>query len=116
MDQLFALRVHLEANHTAWIRVYDTGLDSRGKQCYRATVKMNGKEIFPIDGPIWGVFGMGVDPIGNEAKCYVLEHVGMKPGDLDRDFFHTYQPDQLDFVNKYGERLTGEAGWRYGIG
>lgn len=91
------------------ITAFDAGCDSRGGVKYRATVTLDGVEVFPIDGPIYGAFSPLWPCDDVQAQAHVLSHVGMKPGDTDTDFFEGYTDTQLAFAETYGESLALEA-------
>jgi hypothetical protein len=50
---------------------------------------------------------------GINAKELVLSLVAMKPGDTDPDYFKDYTPEQIVFVEKYGEELDCVRQFRY---
>ena len=51
---------------------------------------------------------------GKDAKRQVLEHLAMKPGDTDDEFFEGYSQEQLDFVNGFSDEIQTIAWERYG--
>ena len=50
----------------------------------------------------------------DDAKELVLSLFALKPGDTDADFFAHYTPEQLAFVERWGETISMIALDRYG--
>ena len=51
---------------------------------------------------------------GKDAKRNVLQHLAMKPGDTDDEFFEGYSQEQLDFVSQFGDEIYIQSVERYG--
>lgn len=109
-DVLFRLRPLRGVSVT----VFDAGFDNRGAVKYRAQVKVGGKVLFPVDGPLNGSFSPMWACDGDEAKEHVLFHLATKPGDTDDDFFNGYTPEQLAFVEANSDEVTMAKLDRYG--
>lgn len=71
------------------------------------------REVFPFGATYCGVSRYNsID--GKAAKELVLSLVAMKPGDTDAEYFECYTPEQLDFVESYGDEITMIKESRYG--
>lgn len=114
MTRLFQLRLFLRRNEPRVIvNCYHDGFDSRGAYKYQLEVRQGGKVIFPVDGPLHGTYFPCWSSDGPNAKEHTLNHLSIKPGDTDDDFFANYTPEQLAFVEKYGEDISCEKERRY---
>lgn len=93
------------------IKCYATGTDHRGAETYRAEVRHNGRTIFD---DLTGAFSPLHASDGREAREHILSHAAMKPGDTDAEFFDSYTPEQIAFVEAFGDELSAVASYRYG--
>jgi hypothetical protein len=77
------------------------------------SLTFNGWTGFPRESFYVGIpHGHGLD--GDYAKAAVMGLFALKPGDTDDEFFADYTPEQLAFVERYGEELSIVARERYG--
>ena len=78
-------------------------------------LRFDGRTIFDPES-----FAIGMPPWdsidGPKAKAAVLGWMSVKPGDTDDDFFEDFTPEQLDFVQQYGEALSLAREERFGEG
>ena len=99
------------------VRCYETGTDNRGATTYVIDVRHHGRDVFGGNAggeALTGAFAPSWTSDGKQARRGVLSHVAMKPGDTDREFFKDYTPEQIEFVERYGEELSLVAMDRYG--
>lgn len=85
----------IEPNHT---RLYC--------ELWQGSPRKNRKPLFPRDSFYVGIPAhQSID--GREARECVLSLFCLKPGDTDDEFFEHYTPEELAFVQTYGEELDG---------
>lgn len=121
----FRLRVRLSTRITLLVTAWDNGPSGPyGHQridVEAAVVWPDGKRRKPVRSVIFAKgdtycgLASGHCTDGPEAKELVLSLIAMKPGDTDSDYFADYTPEQLEFVNSYGEELSMIAEERYGF-
>ena len=73
-------------------------------------VRHGGEVVFPLGSLYCGTPGC---TDGIEARELVLSSVGMKPGDTDEEYFASYTPAQLEWVEAHGDRIDCERSYRY---
>lgn len=109
MDYLFQLRFRV-APYRWRDRVTLTAFErptNSHRTGYTLEVKVGGKVLFPRDnGPLWGEFSPLHSIDGPEAREHCLNHLALRPGDTDADFFESYTADQLAFVEAHSDDIT----------
>lgn len=116
MNKLFGLNLRLSNGKTYYVPVYERNIRTHnGGVAYSFNVlertRKNHHNIIFTN--MVGSFSPCHACDGDDAKRHVLSHLAMKPGDTDKEFFEDYSPEQLDFVNAYGEEITMLSWDRY---
>ncbi len=110
-DLLFTLRVRLSGG-TAVIKAYDAGFRPPNHTRLDCELRWNGKIVFPVGATYCGIPGQySID--GINAKECVMDLFCLKPGDTDSEYFESYTPEQLAWVEEHGEELSCERQARY---
>lgn len=117
-ETLFRLAVRLREG-TMHVRVYGDGIASNGGMKYDAFVWIRKKNVpTPHDQIIFsslkGSFSPCFSVDGDDAKRHILQHIAMKPGDTDAEFFADYTKEQLDFVKLNSDDIYMTSIERYG--
>ncbi len=115
-EHLFRLRVRLEPGKggTAVIDAWSHEMIRRdGKSHVVCQLRFGGRTIFDPDHFAIGMPGCVDD---DSAKASVLGWMSVKPGDTDAEFFDDFTPEQLEFVEHYGEELSLVRELRFGEG
>jgi hypothetical protein len=116
-DFLFELRLNLSDGPVrirAWNR--ESPNENRyGHQYLELEVTHNGEMLFER-GVLYGAINAFGSIVGDVAKELAIELLAMHPGDTDDDYFESYTPTQLAWVNKHSDELNLIKEERYGTG
>lgn len=118
-NKLFGLNIRLSDGKTYHIPVYERNVRTHnGGVAYTFNVlersTKNHQNIIFTN--MVGSFSPCHACDGDDAKRQVLEHLAMKPGDTDDEFFEGYSKEQLDFVDDFSDEIKMTAWDRYGEG
>lgn len=114
---VFTLRVTLSGGQRLTIRAFEGPVGIHGHttlycELRQGSMQRKSPPLFPRE-----CFHVGVPAHqtidGLDARELVLSLFAMKPGDADDEFFADYTPEQLAFVEAFGEELDFERGRRY---
>lgn len=116
LSHLFTLRVRLYRREhdprVIVIHAFDANRFDGSHDRIDVEVRHGGKVIFPRGATYCGL-PQGYSLDGINAKELVLSLVAMKPGDTDDEYFASYTPEQLAWVEKHGDALGCESQFRY---
>jgi hypothetical protein len=113
-DKLFSVRVPLGGESATVIAYEHNGGRGSGNHTrIDLELRFRRRVVFP-PGSLWCGIPSHQSIDGKDAKRAAVSSFSLKPGDTDREFFDAYTPEQLAFVEQFGEEIGLFVYDRYG--